>query len=57
MASQNRLFDDFFAQHYAYARAAGLPDIAARLAAVQASIESDWGRHAPARWPPCEQDS
>jgi hypothetical protein len=47
MASQNRLFDDFFAQHYAYARAAGLPDVAARLAAVQASIESDWGRHAP----------
>src|ERR1051325_8293066 len=47
MASQNRLYDDFFAEHYAYARAAGLPDIAARLAAVQASLESNWGRSAP----------
>jgi hypothetical protein len=40
-------YDDFFTKHYAYARAAGLPDIAARLAAVQASIESGWGTAAP----------
>ncbi len=43
----NQKHRDFFAEHYALARQAGLSDVQARLAAVQASVESDWGTKAP----------
>lgn len=34
---------DFFAEHYAYAREAGLSDVQARLAVSQAAVETGWG--------------
>lgn len=40
MVSKN----DFFAEHYAYAREAGLSDVQARLAVSQAAVETGWGK-------------
>lgn len=35
--------ESFFAEHYAYARQAGLSDVQARLAVSQAAVETGWG--------------
>jgi len=35
--------EDFFREHYAYAREAGLSDVQARVAVAQAAVETGWG--------------